>query len=110
MIKLKDLESNGWIDLNTAWVGIRILTLNPDLSMFIHTSVHVYFPLSGAALPHITAQSFQPEPYQFMSVLSLDITSVFLFCWHCGHMLRNVYKAAKERGGLAVLYVAYGIG
>lgn len=76
--KLQMIKQNNWIDVNTAWVGIRMLILNPDMGMFVHITVHVYFVPSGALLPHLTAQSFTPEPYQFKSVIAMDACFGFL--------------------------------
>jgi hypothetical protein len=94
-----DLEKNGWIDFNTAWFGIRMLVLNPDLAIFVHITMSVYMPPSGAMLPKVDAQSFQPEPYQYMSVVALD--ALFLLCvlWLTISVLREIYHYAKRPNG-----------
>mmetsp|Transcript_24764 Transcript_24764/g.39762 ORF Transcript_24764/g.39762 Transcript_24764/m.39762 type:complete len:891 (+) Transcript_24764:3-2675(+) len=97
--KVNDLQANGWIDDNTAWFGIRMLILNPDLAIFVHITMSVYMSPSGAMLPKVDAQSFQPEPYQYMSVVALDV--LFLLCvfWLTISVLREIYHHARKPHG-----------
>jgi len=93
--KLDALQTHEWIDFSTAWLGVRFLVFNPDLAMFCHVTVHVYFPPSGALLPHITAQSFTPEPYLYMSIIALDATWLMLLFGLIFTVLVKVYHTVK---------------
>lgn len=93
--KLKHLQDNSWIDYNTAWVGVRMFVFNPDLAIFVHVTVHVYFATSGALLPHITAQSFAPDPYQDMYIIAFDAIWLVLLLWLVFHLFRRLHHAAR---------------
>lgn len=94
--KLNTLETDGWIDYNTAWLGVRILVLNPSLQIFVHSTINVYMPPSGAMLPKVTAQSFQPEPYISKSVLAIDALYAFCVIALTVMTLREFMHALKE--------------
>jgi len=94
--KLHQLAEHEWIDYNTAWVGVRMLIFNPDLAIFMHVTVHVYFAPSGALLPHITAQSFAPDPYQYMSVIAFDVIFLLLLLYLVFSLMKKVHTAAKK--------------
>uniref|UniRef100_A0A7S1QZJ8 Polycystin cation channel PKD1/PKD2 domain-containing protein n=1 Tax=Alexandrium catenella TaxID=2925 RepID=A0A7S1QZJ8_ALECA len=93
--KLKHLQDNSWIDFNTAWVGVRMFVFNPDLAIFVHVTVHVYFATSGALLPHITAQSFAPDPYQDMYIITFDAIWLTLLMWLVYQLFAKLHKAAR---------------
>jgi hypothetical protein len=97
--KVNELQANGWIDDNTAWFGIRMLILNPDLAIFVHITMSVYMPPSGAMLPKVDAQSFQPEPYQYMSVLALDVLFLLCVLWLTISVMREMYHTARKPHG-----------
>jgi len=94
--KVNELEAEGWIDFNTAWVGVQILVLNPDLAIFVHVTMSVYMTPSGAMLPKVDAQSFQPEPYQFMTVLVFDILYMLCVLWLTFGVMTEVWRHSKE--------------
>jgi len=95
--KIAYLKNNNWIDENTAWVGVRLLVLNPDMGIFVHTTVGLYFPPSGAILPHVTSQSFRPEPYQQMYVIGLDCVWLLLLCWAGITLIREAVQAVRAK-------------
>eukprot|EP00746_Dinoflagellata_sp_MGD_P002407 gnl/MRDRNA2_/MRDRNA2_104670_c0_seq1.p1 gnl/MRDRNA2_/MRDRNA2_104670_c0~~gnl/MRDRNA2_/MRDRNA2_104670_c0_seq1.p1 ORF type:complete len:944 (+),score=196.65 gnl/MRDRNA2_/MRDRNA2_104670_c0_seq1:76-2907(+) len=97
--KVDWLQEHGWIDHATAWVGIRFLLLNPDLGVFVHASIHVWFPPSGAVMQEVSTQSFLPEPYQHKSIIALDVLWGFtLFCL-LATIFKALYKAAASKEG-----------
>lgn len=95
--KLQQLKNYKWIDFNTAWVGFRLLVLNPDLQIFLHISVSAYMATSGALLPHIRAQSFYPDPYQYMAVIALDAIWILLLLWLVFGLLKRLHHAARHK-------------
>lgn len=101
--KLNYLQENGWIDDGTSWVGIRMLLLNPDLGIYVHVTVNVYMTPAGAMLPKVTAQSFQLEPYQYMSVIALDVLFVLSVMWLTVGVFRNFYQAARKENFMLFL-------
>lgn len=72
---IEALRQKTWIDVQTAWFGMKVFVLNPDLAVFTHMTVNVFMPPSGQFLPQVTVQSFPAEPYQSSSKLAAD------FCW-----------------------------
>jgi hypothetical protein len=97
--KVTELENEGWIDYQTSWVGVQILVLNPDLGIFVHVTMNVYMPPSGAMLPKVSCQSFQPEPYQFKAVMALDGLYVLCVLWLTFSVARNLFRYCKESKG-----------
>jgi len=77
--RTKRLQELHWIDDATAWLGIKLFTLNPDLAVFSYAIVNVYFPPSGALIAAVTMTTFPGEPYQDLSVLVLD--GLWLLLW-----------------------------
>lgn len=94
--KLKVMQDNGWIDLQTAWVGIKALVLNPDLGMFMYVTVNIYFTPSGMLVPHISAQTFVPEPYQYKSIITTDVLWVLLLLWYSFRVLMEFLAALRQ--------------
>jgi len=78
LAKINTLEKDAWVDYNTAWLGVRVLVLNPGLQIFVHATINVYMPPGGAMLPKVTAQSFQTEPYLSKAVIFWD--ALYFFC------------------------------
>eukprot|EP00401_Gymnodinium_catenatum_P036041 CAMPEP_0117505470 /NCGR_PEP_ID=MMETSP0784-20121206/25395_1 /TAXON_ID=39447 /ORGANISM="" /LENGTH=733 /DNA_ID=CAMNT_0005300885 /DNA_START=1 /DNA_END=2198 /DNA_ORIENTATION=+ len=72
--KIKKLKQLEWIDAATAWFGIKMFVINPDVGVYTHVIVNVWFPLSGELIPAVTMSSFPAEPYQYMSVVASDAT------------------------------------
>jgi hypothetical protein len=70
--KVKDLQAKEWLDTATSWFALKVFVLNPDLAVFTHMSVNVFFPPSGQLLPEVTIQSFPAEPYQSVSKMAAD--------------------------------------
>jgi hypothetical protein len=56
-----------------------MFVLNPDLGVYTHIVVNVYFPPSGELIPAVIMSSFPAEPYQYVSTMIVDI--IFLFFW-----------------------------
>jgi len=96
LAKVHELEAEGWIDFNTAWMGVQILVLNPDLAVFVHVTMSVYMPPSGAMLPKVVAQSFLPEPYQFKSVIALDVIYLLCVLFLTVGVLREIFSYARK--------------
>jgi len=94
--KVNELEAEGWIDFNTAWVGVQILVLNPDLAIFCYVTMSVYMTPSGAMLPKVDAQSFQPEPYQFKSVIAFDILYLLCVVWLTISVMREILSDVRK--------------
>jgi hypothetical protein len=94
---VKIMQDQEWIDYHSSWMGIRMLVLNPDLHIFMHVTVHVYFAPGGSLLPHITAASFRPEPYEEgkMGVLALDVLWCLLLLWMIVSLIIRLVKIAK---------------
>jgi hypothetical protein len=67
-----DLKANNWLDVETAWFGLKMFILNPDLGVYTHIIANVWFPLSGMLIPSVTMSSFPAEPYQYKSTWGLD--------------------------------------
>lgn len=99
MEKLDLMQEYSWLDFNTAWMGFGVLVLNPDLDIFVFVQVHVYFAPSGALLPHITAQSFQPSPYASMSVLAYDFFWMMCLLWLTTTVVRKLWRAWRSGNG-----------
>lgn len=76
---IEQLKSDKWIDEQTAWLGIRAFFLNPDLGVYSHVQVHVFFLASGEAIPIIQVRPFVAEPYQYGSMLVMD--SLWFLWW-----------------------------
>jgi len=98
--KLKALEDKDWLDLSTQWFGFKFLMLNPDLAVFTHVIINVWFSPSGELLPGITLTSFQAEPYAG-GVMSMAADGVFAILW--GHMFLSTIVGnlrAGFQGGL----------
>jgi hypothetical protein len=91
---LRLMQDNGWIDYSTAWVGINMLVLNPDLQVFLYVTVHVYFPPGGSLLPHITSASFQPDSN---TVLPTDI--VWCVLLGCLALVRIIHLVQDAKAG-----------
>jgi len=98
LTRLETLKEQNWIDLHTAWLGIRLLVLNPDMGVFVHMTVGIYFPPSGALLPHIRAKSFQPEPYQSQWILALDVFQGITLLCICAQTMQGFYNTVRKRG------------
>jgi len=79
MDKMAELEEEGWLDDATAWFGVKVLMLNPDLAIYIHVIVNMWFSPSGQTLAKMTVSSFPAEPYQSQSNMALDV--VFGLLW-----------------------------
>lgn len=95
--KVDYLQKNGWIDYGTAWIGIRILIFNPDVHVFTHTSVNIWFPPSGAVIPEVVSQSFLPQPYMDNpGLIALDILWLFTLLCLLFTVFRGMYKAAAN--------------
>eukprot|EP00747_Dinoflagellata_sp_TGD_P212450 gnl/TRDRNA2_/TRDRNA2_85539_c0_seq1.p1 gnl/TRDRNA2_/TRDRNA2_85539_c0~~gnl/TRDRNA2_/TRDRNA2_85539_c0_seq1.p1 ORF type:complete len:613 (-),score=79.03 gnl/TRDRNA2_/TRDRNA2_85539_c0_seq1:968-2806(-) len=77
--KLNRLQELNWIDEATSWLGIKMFMMNPDLAVYTHIVIHIYFPPSGEIIPYVALQSFPAEPYLDQSVLALDI--IFMLLW-----------------------------
>jgi len=96
LAKVNELEADGWIDYETSWVGVQILVLNPDLAIFVHITMSIYMTPGGAMLPKVDAQSFQPEPYQYMSVIALDVFYLICVLWLTFSVLKEVFMYSKK--------------
>lgn len=97
--KIDFLQQYGWIDHGTAWVGVRMLLLNPDLGMFTHSTISLWLPPSGEAIPDVSSQSFLPEPYQDKSIIALDALWGFTLLCLLFTIFRGMWKAAGDKEG-----------
>jgi len=77
--RIKILRDNDWIDSQTAWLGIRILFLNPDLGIFSNAMAHVFIAPSGEMVGLTNAWTFQAAPYESMGVIAADV--MFVLTW-----------------------------
>lgn len=94
--KLNILQNDGWIDYNTAWVGVRFLVLNPTLQIFVHATINVYMVPGGSILPKVVCQSFQPEPYISKAILVLDGFYALCVFYLTIMTLRKMIRACRD--------------
>mmetsp|Transcript_1727 Transcript_1727/g.2934 ORF Transcript_1727/g.2934 Transcript_1727/m.2934 type:complete len:825 (+) Transcript_1727:81-2555(+) len=97
LAKINDLEAYEWIGYNTAWVGVRMLTFNPELAVFVHSTINVYMPPGGSALPKVTAQSFILEPYQSKEIIAADSFYGLCVLWLLCNTCRAILRAARSK-------------
>jgi len=71
--KLANLSSATWLDTASAWFGLKVFMLNPDLAVYTHLVVNVFMPPSGELIPYVSLQSFPAEPYQKTTTLVCDV-------------------------------------
>lgn len=95
---VRHLKQHKWIDLQTAWVGIRMFLLNVDLGVFCSVTLNIFFSPSGNLIPHVQAVTFLAEPYQSLGIIALDI--VFLLLWFhllivCVSSLLEAYQSER---------------
>lgn len=74
----------------TAWFGIKIFILNPDLGVYTHVIMNVWFPPNGQLLPAVTLSSFPAEPFEYMSTNVLG--AIFAVLWL--HLLFKIISSA----------------
>lgn len=99
--KINLLQQHGWLDLNTAWLGIRMLIFNPDLAIFVHGTVNVHFTPSGSVQAEVKSQSFVPEPYQDQMALGLDAFFMLFLVLLFAKVFFGIYKAIVAGAGKA---------
>jgi hypothetical protein len=75
LAKVQEIQDKNWLDTASSWFALKVFVLNPDLAVFTHMIVNVFFAPSGQLLPEVTIQSFPAEPYQSMTKMAADI------CW-----------------------------
>merc|ERR1719440_1325371 len=44
---IADLKAKNWLDISTAWFGMKLFVLNPDLGVYTHVIMNVWFPPNG---------------------------------------------------------------
>jgi hypothetical protein len=76
---VKELQAKEWLDTGSSWFGLKVFVLNPDLAVFTHMIVNVFFAPSGQLLPEVSIQSFPAEPYQATSTMGAD--AVWALLW-----------------------------
>jgi hypothetical protein len=47
LVRLNWLKQNKWLDLQSQWMGVRLFMLNPEMSMYNHASINMYFGPGG---------------------------------------------------------------
>lgn len=70
---LNSYNNYTWLDTASAWFGLKVFMLNPDLAVYTHLVINVFMPPSGELIPYVSLQSFPAEPYQDGSTLVCDI-------------------------------------
>lgn len=70
---LQYLQDNQWLDTATAWFGMKMFILNPDLAVYTYIVANVFFPPNGQLIPHVTLSSFPAEPYAYASTIASDM-------------------------------------
>mmetsp|Transcript_41578 Transcript_41578/g.90628 ORF Transcript_41578/g.90628 Transcript_41578/m.90628 type:complete len:892 (+) Transcript_41578:73-2748(+) len=91
--KLKDLEALEWVDTATSWVGVKMFLLNPDLAVYTHVIINVWFPPSGELIPAVVMNSFPAEPYQKKSRIAADVFFGLLWFHLFGVCVLGLMKA-----------------
>jgi len=99
--EIKQLRKDNWIDDQTAWVGIRFFFLQPDLGVYTHLQVHLFFLVTGEIIPIVTVRPFVAEPYMYKSILVMD--SLWFLWWASllGSCVWSLYRAIcrpRDRG------------
>eukprot|EP00929_Paragymnodinium_shiwhaense_P045110 TRINITY_DN2308_c0_g1_i7.p1 TRINITY_DN2308_c0_g1~~TRINITY_DN2308_c0_g1_i7.p1 ORF type:complete len:907 (+),score=267.77 TRINITY_DN2308_c0_g1_i7:130-2850(+) len=92
-----ELKKRGWLDVGTAWFGMKLFILNPDLGVYTHIIMNVWFPPNGMLVPYVSMSSFPAEPYQFKSVMAADATWFLLWIHLVVVTVLGLVKAKKER-------------
>jgi len=77
--KMTQYHELGWLDSSTAWVGVKIFIMNPDLSVYLHAVVNFWFTPTGGLVTGIGLTSWSAEPYQYMSRVGVDF--FFVLFW-----------------------------
>eukprot|EP00929_Paragymnodinium_shiwhaense_P020522 TRINITY_DN13657_c0_g1_i1.p1 TRINITY_DN13657_c0_g1~~TRINITY_DN13657_c0_g1_i1.p1 ORF type:complete len:935 (-),score=253.92 TRINITY_DN13657_c0_g1_i1:83-2887(-) len=99
--RLKQLQDNSWLDLQTSQVIIRMLVLNADLGMYCLVDVNVFFASSGELTPFVTATSFLAQPYAYASEYILDVLWFMLWLHVCWTSMQGLLEASKNAGPLS---------
>jgi len=77
--KLRSLQAQNWVDTATSWFGVKMLLLNPDLAVYSHVIINVWFPPSGALVPAVIIMTFPAEPYLNTGKVVVDILWMVLW-------------------------------
>lgn len=101
--RLKELMDASWLDEQSEWLGLKFFMLNPDLAVYSITRVNVFFLQTGELLPIVEVTTFMAEPYQYRSVLVVDIVwglllmELILSCfWDLFDSLRNRHERFRN--------------
>jgi hypothetical protein len=97
---LETLRDNKWLDHGTSWMGVKMFIMNPDLAVFTHAIISIYFPPSGELIPEVTLNSFPAEPYMHKAHIAADVF-YFVFWVHLFFrtLARIVYAMVKRELG-----------
>lgn len=93
--KLSELQQFGWIDEQTAWLGITILVFCPELGMFVHVTTMVHFMPSGELVPDLKAQSFVPNPYINLGAAVCDVLLIIMLFTIVVRHIQAFYSAIR---------------
>eukprot|EP00448_Togula_jolla_P025668 CAMPEP_0170646640 /NCGR_PEP_ID=MMETSP0224-20130122/43748_1 /TAXON_ID=285029 /ORGANISM="Togula jolla, Strain CCCM 725" /LENGTH=820 /DNA_ID=CAMNT_0010977991 /DNA_START=1 /DNA_END=2461 /DNA_ORIENTATION=+ len=77
--RIEQLHDNSWLDEQTAWIGIWVTLLNPDLGVFTNTLAHIFVAPSGEMVALTAAWTFLAAPYQNKAIIIADVTFALLW-------------------------------
>jgi len=107
--KLRMMQANNWMDIQSTWVGIRVFVLNADLGVMCSAMTNIFFAPSGELVPYMVANSFLIEPYRYMSGFAIDGLWFILFL-HLGFQrIVGLVKSIKAKAVKDYLLDAWGM-
>eukprot|EP00927_Polykrikos_kofoidii_P076515 TRINITY_DN73590_c0_g1_i1.p1 TRINITY_DN73590_c0_g1~~TRINITY_DN73590_c0_g1_i1.p1 ORF type:complete len:928 (+),score=142.93 TRINITY_DN73590_c0_g1_i1:69-2852(+) len=99
--QLAELREKEWIDLQTAWLGMNVFILNPDLGVYTHIVTNVWFPSSGELIPAVRLSSFPADTWKTPREMGVDlvwlVTWLHLFFYICIRKLVHAIRRKKVR-------------
>lgn len=90
------LQDNHWIDTPTAWLGMKMFILNPDLKVYTYIVANVFFAPSGQQIPAVTMSSFPAEPYAEWTVIISDLTWLCVLFYLTLITLSRLIRAVRK--------------